>query len=296
MKVLLRLLMLLSGNRSYSMQEMTKRSGKSERTIFRYLDAIERAGFVLEKKKNADTFRYRLITANAEGRALEKLLHFSEEEAYLLYQTLSELKVSNPLKKRLVSKLHTLYHFKALEQIEKANEAEIIHQLQQAMEQKKQVVLKQYRSSHSGDISDRLVEPFQFTEDYIAVWAYDTGDKTNKQFRISRSGNVESQSCSWQHEKEHAKPFTDAFSMAAEKPIDTVEAILSLKAYNLLIEEHPLSEKYITKEKTKYRLKIPVADYHGIGRFAMGLPGDVKVVGTNKFKGFLKKSSKGDRN
>lgn len=292
MEKLLRLLMLLSGNRSYSMQEIIQRLGKTERTIFRYLDTIERSGFALEKKKNTGVNRYRLITAKSEGRALEKLLHFSEEEAFLLYQTLSELKVSNPVKKRLVNKLHTLYDFKALGRIEKVHEGEIIHQLQLAIEQKKQVILKQYRSSNRGDISDRLVEPFQFTEDYIAVWAYSTTDKTNKQFKISRMENVSLQSCSWQYEDGHLIPFTDVFRMAAAKPLATVEALLSLKAYNLLTEEFPLSQKFIKQEGSQYRLNIPIADYHGIGRFVMGLPRDVKVLKPEGFKEFLRKEIK----
>lgn len=288
MEKLLRILMLLSGIRNYSRDEIAERFNISERTVYRYLHAIENAGFVLDKRAG----RYRLIMDNPNGKSLNNLLHFTEEEAYLLYKTLAELQVVSPLKERLVKKLNVLYDFKALARLEKHNELERVHVLGEAMNHKKQVMLQQYRSSHSGAITDRKVEPFQFMEDYKAVWCYDTEDKSNKQFKISRMKGVEQLPSSWFYEAEHKTPFTDAFRMAAISPLATVVALLNLKAYNLMIEEYPLTEKYITKEKSHYRLKILIADYQGIGRFVLGLPGEIEVVEPEGLKSFLKKMRK----
>jgi predicted DNA-binding transcriptional regulator YafY len=285
MEKLLRVLMLLSGIRNYSVWEISEHFDISERTVFRYLSEIERAGFVLDRRE----VRYRLHTDHSTTKTLDNLFHFSEEEAYLLYRTLAQIEGPDRVKERLVKKLHSLYDFKVLSGLKKANTIEIIKKLGSAIRDKKQALLVQYRSSNSETIGDRKVEPFSFTEDYTTVWCYDVEAKHNKQFRISRMKDAEALSSSWQCELEHRIPFTDAFRMAADSPLATVELILSLKAYNLLIEEYPLSEKYIRQEKNKYRLRIPVADYHGIGRYVQGLPGEVEVVGPDGFKKFLER-------
>lgn len=277
MEKLLRMLMLLTNIRSYTRMEIAEHFNIAERTVYRYLNAIENAGFVLDRKTDPEGCRYRLVTDNTFGRSLERLLHFSEEEAWLLYHTLSELKARSPLKERLVKKLNILYDFKALEHLEKTNDLQRVHILGKAINHKKQVSLIQYHSSNSGDITDRKVEPFAFMRDYSAVWCYDVADKKNKQFKVSRMQDVELLPYSWHYETNHHIPFTDPFHMSAEAPFATVNARLSLKAYNLLREEYPLAEKYICKEKQGYRLKIPIADYKGIGRFVLGLPGEMEV-------------------
>lgn len=76
--------------------------------------------------------------------------------------------------------------------------------------------------------------------------------------------------------------------MSAPKPLETVELIMTLKAYNLLLEEFPMAKKYLSEQGNGYFLKIPIADYHGIGRFVLGLPGDIKVKTTKGFRKFLK--------
>jgi hypothetical protein len=70
--------------------------------------------------------------------------------------------------------------------------------------------------------------------------------------------------------------------MAAENPVATVEALLSLKACNLLGEEYPLAKKHLTQKNGGYRLEIPVAGFEGIGRFVLGLPGEVEVLGRKR--------------
>lgn len=288
MEKLIRVLVLLSGNRSYSRDEIAERFDIAERSVYRYLRAIENAGFVLDRREA----RYRLILDNPNGRSLKSLLHFTEEEAYLLYKTLAEFKAGSPLRERLVKKLNVLYDFKALARLEQQNELEWVHVLGEAMNRKRQVVLQQYRSSNSDSIADRKVEPFQFMEDYKAVWCYDTEDKSNKQFKIARMKGVALLSSSWFFEAEHYALFTDAFRMAAVAPLAPMVALLSLKAYNLIIEEYPLTEKYITKEKNHYRLEIPIADYQGIGRFVLGLPGEIEVLEPEGFKDFLREKRK----
>jgi len=292
-ETILRMLVLLSNGIRYTVPELSKHFSRSERTVYRDLDTIENAGFVIDRTQG----RYSLNLCHEESKKLHRLLHFSEEEAYILYRALEMVKGGTSVNDQLVRKLNALYDFRALSQLSRKPEIEIIRILNDAISSKKQVRLCAYRSSNSETIADRIVEPFEFLPEYSAIWCFDTHDSICKQFKISRIEKVKVMDINWYHETLHKVHFVDAFRMSAPEAIDTVEADLTLKAANLLIEEFPLTEQFlkpmnISGKTIKYKLIIPVADYHGIGRFVMGLPGDVKVIWSEGFKYFLKELKK----
>lgn len=288
MQRLLRLLMMLAGNRWYSLKELIEKLGSTERTVYRYLETFETAGFILEKNEG----RYRLRKDNANSHSLQNLMHFSEEEVLILYETLELIEGTSPVKEQLIRKLNVLYDHKALEQLQQSDDLTKIQILSEAIRNKKQVNLKSYRSSNSDKISDRKVEPFDYLPDYRSVWCYEYESKSCKQFKLARIHEIELINRNWENEKLHQMPFTDAFRISAPKPIGNIEAALSLKAYNLLVEEFPLTREFIKKEKQGYQLNIPVAGYQGIGRFVIGLPGEIEIFATKGFKDFLREERK----
>jgi proteasome accessory factor C len=283
MQRLLQLLLLLSGKRTYSCTELMERLQMSERTVLRYLETFDAAGFVVERQKG----RYRLHAGTGAYKALQQNLHFSEEELYLLHSAISSLMPANKAALRLKQKLHTLYHYKALAQTAGKSDGAKIAAISEAAEKKLCVHLRQYRSINSQTVTDRLVEAFAFHDDYQGVWCWERQSGGNKLFLISRMEGVTVTGEPWRHEAAHRIPFTDAFRMAAEEPAATVEALVSLKAFNLLCEEYPLAKKYIQAQNGAYWLQIPVAGFEGIGRFVLGLPGEVKVLGPEGFVAFL---------
>ena len=285
---LLRLLMLLSGNRRYTLAELMERFGQSDRTIYRHLEEIENAGFVLNRNDGT----YQLQTDNDAVKSLRKLLHFSEEEAYVLYKTIDLLQGTSPIKNRLAGKLNALYDFRALSLLPGKNTHEAVSRLGEAIRENRQVLLKAYRSGNSDTITDRTVEPFDFLGDYSGVWCYDPESHSNKHFKIARIASVEVLPSLRVHHLMHSIPFTDAFRMSSPAPVAIVKATLTLKAYNLLLEEHPLAETHVLFADKYYHLKLPVADYNGIGRFVLGLPGEVKVLEPVEFVNFLKEKVK----
>ncbi len=285
---LLRLLMKLSGKRWCALGEIVDILDCSERTAYRYLETFETAGFLLERNKG----RYRLQKDNANSRSLQSLMHFSEEELVILYETLDLIQGTSPVKEQLIRKLNVLYDYKALEQLKQSDDLAKIQRLSDAIQNKKQVILKNYRSSNSNKITDRKVEPFDYLPDYRSVWCYEYEGKSCKQFKLARIHQIEIIQRDWQNESLHLLPFTDAFRISAPKSIAKVTALLSLKAYNLLIEEYPLSKEFITQKDKGYELNIPVAGFNGIGRFVMGLPGEIKISGSKGFKEFLKTERK----
>lgn len=284
---LLRLLLLLSGNRSYSLKEIAERLEIEERSVYRYLSSLESAGLVLLRKNG-----YRLATGNPHTKAINRLFHFSEDEAYVLYRLLAEAKGGNAIREKLVRKLHSLYDFKVLASLAGKTELEHVNILKTAIHNQKQVTLKGYRSSNSQTIQDRRVEAFEFLPQYEGVWCFDPADKKNKQFLISRITEVIVEKTGWQYTQRHSIPFTDAFGMSAEAPAATIKLRLNLKACNLLLEEHPQAKQYLQPEGNEYTVDIPVADYHGVGRFVLGLPGDVQVIAPVAFKRFLQEQVK----
>ena len=63
---------------------------------------------------------------------------------------------------------------------------------------------------------------------------------------------------------------------------------LSLVAYNLVMEEYPLSEKYLRKiTDNLYRLECEVGNFLGVGRFILGLPGEVRIIEPKVLKDYV---------
>jgi predicted DNA-binding transcriptional regulator YafY len=284
----LRLLMMLAGKRWYSPQEINERIGISTRTLYRYLATLEQAGFVVERSANG----YRLAADKGSMLTMDRLLHFSHEEALLLHRTISGLQGEAPAKDTLLRKLHTLYDCHLLASPALQDTLEIIEVLQKAMEKKQQCSLHQYRSNHSQTISDRLIEPFEFSDSYDAIWAYEPASGMCKQFKLSRIARATLAPHAWKHEAAHAIPFTDAFGFAAPKAIGTAYLKLTLRARNLLIEEYPLARRFVIdrEENGRYSAFLPYADYKGIARFIRGLPEDIEIVDSKRLVGYLKKT------
>ena len=282
MQRMLQMLLLLSGTKRHKLQDLAERFELSERTIYRYLDTFESVGFVLEREQGS----YRL-QKDSNIKSLQNLLHFSEEEVFILYETLNLIEDSSAIKEQLLRKLNVLYDYRILDQLKQHDDLNKIQIIREAIQNKKQVLLKDYRSSNSSSVSDRRVEAFDFLPDYRALWCFDAGSNMCKQFKLSRIATVEMTARYWENEKAHKIPFTDAFRMSDDAPIDHVVAVLSMKAYNLIIEEYPRSKPFIKEQGSGYLLNIPVASYLGIGRFVMGLPGEVEVLESEGFKEYL---------
>lgn len=290
MEKLLRVLMLLSSNRSYKCIEIAEKLDVDERTVYRYLNSIEESGFIIERNKGY----YKLLQSDSSTSSLKKLLHFSEEEAYILYCALSNISEHGSHAKRIIKKIHTLYDFQALNRLKLNNDITKINVISSAIECNDRVILERYHSSNSEKIEDRLVEPFEIMSDYEAVWCFDLEDHEVKQFKISRIEEVKRHTDKCKHHNSYITPFTDAFRMSAPSAIANVKATLTLKAYNLLREEYPIAKKHICPNSKDYNylLDIPVADYNGIGRFVMGLPGEIEVQHPEEFILFLNEKVK----
>lgn len=281
---LLRLMKMLTTNTSYTIDDLAARLDMSRRTIYRYIDTFREAGFVI--KKSGDYIR--LDKESPHFKDISQLVHFTEEEAVILKRAIESIDDTNLLKQNLKRKLYSVYDNKILaDTIVRDSNTATVHSLIEAIEEQRQVKLCAYRSAHAGAVRDRVVEPFAFTTNYVQIWCYDTEDNTCKLFKLSRIGSVEILDLNWRHKESHNKGVIDIFRMnGTEKHHIKIE--LGIMARNLLIEEYPLAEQYLTPtEDGRWLLTTDVANYAGVARFVVGLMDDIKIIDSPELKQYI---------
>jgi len=285
----LKMLMTLSSGRKYSVDELSERFDITERTVRRYFSTFRNVGFALQKKVGL----YCITKIDEPFKQLSDLLYFSEEEAYILTKAIHSIDENNVLKQNLVEKLYSLYNFgKVAETIVSRDKSEVVHNLTIAIEQKKQVILRNYHSSNSELVRDRKVEPFAFTTNFISLWAFDPEDRKNKIFKTARIDKVDVTNIPYQFEEFHKQMPVDVFRISGENQI-YVKLKLKLRAYNLLIEEYPLSEKFINQnDDTTYTFSANVCGFEGVGRFVAGLTNEIQIIEPVELIEFIKEKFK----
>lgn len=287
---LLRLMKMLTANSRYSVEDLSNKLDMSVRTIYRYVDTFREAGFVVKKINGF----IRLDKKSAYFKDISELIHFTDEEAYILKSAIESIDETNLIKQNLKAKLYSVYDYKVLADcVVKNSNAKNVNTLIEAIEEKKQVVLHNYTSAHSKKVSNRMIEPFSFTTNYIQLWAYEPQSpastaNANKLFKLSRIESVEIIDKPWEHEPQHNKGFMDLFRITGYNKLP-VKIRLGMRAASLLTEEFPLAEKELTKvSPDSWILDTQVCSYEGIGRFVLGLLDDVEVLESDDFKSFLR--------
>ncbi len=272
---LMRIMKMMTGNRTYTVEEMAQRLETSYRTVYRYIQSFKEAGFVVLCKEH----KYRLSKESKYFKEISQLIHFTDEEAYIVNKLIDNIDDTNLLKQNLRKKLATIYDLTSIaDVIVKGNTAANVHEIIEAIHGKKQIILKRYSSSHSGESRDRLVEPYGFTTNYVEIWCYDVEDRQNKLFKTTRISAVEITEKEWEYEAQHTKGFIDIFRFTGFEQYP-VKLLLGMLAHNLILEEYPLAEKDMVKAtENHWFLETRVCHYAGVCRFYLGLADDIQIV------------------
>ena len=282
---LLRLMKLLTGNVSRTIDSLAKELGITPRTVYRYIDTIREAGFVVNKLYG------NVYAMGKVARGLtdfKKLIYFTDEEANLAAKMIEGIDNNNALKRDLQRKLASVYDCTSIANyIDNPANAANIEALSDAIKHKKQVVLKGYASAHSDETRDRVVEPFSFTANMIDVWAYDVDVQENRVFKVARIHEVEVTDTDWAFKSKHKVLKPDVFRMTGPKS-EKVALQLNMRAKSLLLEEFPLAEKDLKREDNKWVLRTVVHGMEGVGRFVIGLAADVKILEGERLKEYIK--------
>lgn len=281
----LEIMMLLTTNHYYTVEQLAKHFDTSCRTIYRYIDTLKSAGFIVRKSNNV----YKIDKSSPYFKDISELVHFTEEEAYILKSAIESIDENNLLKQNLKKKLYSVYNYKIVaDMVVNPQNRDNIHYLIDAIEQKKQVKFINYNSAHSNSVRTRLVEPFSFTTNYVQVWCYEIDSHSVKLFKVTRIGKIEVCDASWNYEELHQTGFLDIFRIHSSKRLP-IKLELTVRAANLLMEEYPLSQKYLTKiDDNRWILATDVSNYEGVGRFILGLYDDVKIVDSPELSAFIR--------
>ena len=282
----LRLMTLMSGSVEYTVDELARKLDTSYRSIYRYIDTFKACGFAVEKVHGNV---YRLAKLSPKYPDLDKLVYFSEEEAYLVNHLIDRLDPTNALKAGLQRKLAAIYSSTSIADfIDQRSNAANVEALSRAVRENRAVRLVRYESGHSGQIRDRRVEPFGFTTNYIDVWAFDLEDGRNKIFKISRIEEVEVlEDAPWTHEAEHEREGMDVFRMAGREEF-RVRLRLTMKAKNLLVEEYPLAERDLAPDGDGWILDTGICAVAGVGRFVAGLANEISILEGEPLRDYLR--------
>lgn len=281
----LQLMLLMTENRHYTVEQLCDRIQISRRNLYYYIDFFRDAGFVVEKH---GTY-YSLDKSSPFFTKLFKSVSITEDEAITIRRILDKVSDNSLQVASLKRKLEHLYDLDILNSLATDEErAANVNALYDAMKLKRVAVIHNYSSPNSNTSRARVVEPFMFLNGNNDVCCYEITAKANKTFRVARMGRVEVLNDQWQHEPLHRRMFTDIFMFGSDKQ-EIITLRLDRLAYNLLTEEYPKSHTYITQDDdTHWILRLPVCSYLGIGRFVLGLYDHIEVLETEDFKQYLR--------
>lgn len=284
----LRLMVLLTQNRAYPLDELCRKLDMSRRTVYRYIELFRDTGFVVKKQGDC----YRLDKESPFFREITQLVHFTDEEALTLRYVLDTLSDTDIRARQLRRKLERIYDFGILNAMDAdTGLADNLQALYEAVKQHRQVMLRGYSSASSNRISDRVVEPYLFLQNHNEIRCFEVQSRQNKTFKVSRIGRVELLDLLWNHEEEHTPVFTDLFQFSGPER-HRVTLRLGRLACNLLKEEYPRAALSLTPDGPDHWLfATEVCSFQGIGRFVLGLFEDVEVVDSPDFVQFLREKA-----
>lgn len=285
----LELLLLLTQNRMYAPDDICQRVGISRRSFYYYIEFFEQAGFRIEKHAG----RYSIDRSSPFFSRLYDIVQFTEDEAVLMRQLITDAGNASPRLRDLQAKLDRFYDFRILadEQLRRKT-SRMRTTLYDAIKMRRMVEIKDYSSPSSHTLSDRRVEPFLFLNNNNNVRCYEPSTGRNKTFRLSRMGDVIRLDEPWSHEDKHRQAYIDLFAFSGEKTMK-VSMHMGQLSHNVMLEEYPASAAgFVKQDGDKWYFETDVCSYLGIGRFVLGMYDDIEVLGDREFLLYLEEKIK----
>ncbi len=246
---ILRLLLLISERpETYTKKQLAEKFICSPDTIKDDIQFIKNVGLDIGYTDNWCYY----IKENNQYKQLKNLLHFTEEDQFLLYQAIDQIDPHGKRGAELKKKLSSLYDYKQLgHSYLRKPYLKKVDNLLQAKAEKKQVVLKNYTSSSGDRISDRNIECFHIDPSADTIQAWDMDSKQLKHFRISRLSQVIITEYDWKFETRHVPQLTDPFRIVDNEQVP-IHIRMRTGAYNELRERFPLTRGHIEKDGDVY--------------------------------------------
>lgn len=283
------LVLLLTNGNYYTTTEMAENLGITRRHLYNYFEALKRKGFKFDRHG----YGYAIDMSSAFFENMRKNSNINHDEASYICRVLQNLPDKNTIATNISNKLKRLYSLPDADDDRTWKRiTTIANKLQDAVAQKATVRLNHYSSPHSNTTSDRIVEPFLMINDRQDVICYEINSDSCKTFKLARIESVDVLNVKWTYENRHRTPFTDVFGFTSDKRYN-ISLRMGRLSCNLLKEEHPTAEPLIVADgNDHWRIDLICASYLGPARFVLGLYDDVKVLGDNEFKDYIKKRVK----
>jgi predicted DNA-binding transcriptional regulator YafY len=278
------LMLMLTENRHYTVEDICKRMNMSRRNFYYYIEFFRMAGFKVEHNRPW----YSLSRESPFFHKLREGINFTEDEALTLRRILNATGDQSIQVQRLRQKLERFYDLQILDGIEvKEQLAHNVSMIYAAIKGHLMVRIVNYSSPHSNTRQDRLVEPFELMNGNREVRCYELTSQMNKTFKLSRMQDVELLDVEWQHESEHRQLLTDVFMFSGERQW-TVTLVMGRLSASLLSEEYPRANRYMKElDEGRWLVEMPVSSFVGVGRFVLGLYDDMEVRGCQEFREYL---------
>ena len=273
-----RLLRLLNSPPALSAQQLQERLILGKSSFYRQLNIIRSLGYEVEKDEN-DRFSLK-FTLPKSGDGLLTLTDIN------LIRALLKKEKDDIHAKQLYEKLHrNLELIPIADALPQLHRNHILQLVRAGINSEKCLELIRYRSLASQTVTNRIVEPLELTEDNRYLIAWDKTKKDQRQFKIERIEDVNLLPESINPDR-MASPM-DLFGLTGGSWIE-VQLELSKFAHHLLVEEFPLSRHQVRTVKGRLIYEGRVRSFKGIGRFVLGLPGEVGVIGPDGLKVYVR--------
>jgi predicted DNA-binding transcriptional regulator YafY len=264
-----RLIELLSSPPFLTTIQLAVRLEVTERSVRRYYPLLEKLGYLVDKDPR--THRYFIQVESGLGDA------FDGEEAAYLNDLLSQLPEDNPVRSSTLLKINKQYRlYPVMQTVQRNTHYLRLKRLQEAVKNSKVVVLHNYEGAN-GKISTRRIVVTGFTDRFRGIHAHDLEADGPRQFLLDRMGLIEITA----EDVPQDFPFypNDLFDWPGTTWFN-VSLLLSVHAKKLLTEEYPRSRANLSMalRDGRYRVDLRVRGWNGIGRFILGLPGEVEVT------------------
>lgn len=277
---ILQLIRLLNTPPAKDVPQLTRRLDSSKTRIYEYIQLLEKIGY---KIKTDDKHRKSLeLSVSKYGNGI-----LEPDELALIQDILQQSGNKNPLVQELLHKLDTnLSLIPLADALPQLHTSRIIQLIRTGINLQRRMMLRSYRSLTGNSTGDRYIEPMELTEDFRYLIAWDLNKEGQRQFKLERIEDVDL--LDEPIEKERIASPMDIFGLTGDT-WQSVRLKLSPTAHHLIIEEFPLSRQYIRMVKKQIIFDGMVRHWKGIGRFVLGLPGEVEVLEPESLREYLNK-------
>jgi predicted DNA-binding transcriptional regulator YafY len=234
------------------------------------MDLLDELGFEVSKDEN-----------NKFSLKADQIVDpFTKEESHLIQEVLTISVKNNPLVKSIKAKLPSLEETNILaNNIVNGHLSKLVSQINEAILNKTQIIIHKYQSANTESITDRLVEPVGFTDNYGFLCAYEIESNQNKYFKVERMGSVELLDVKYKFESLHKlyKPDVFGFNDSGEK--FNVRLRLSMRAQLWIKDDYPETSSYLKDlGNGSWLLEVEVFNMEPVSRIIRSMPDDIQLI------------------